>query len=137
SNRFSFWATLGCHKCALKGRAVAEASRADGAIPVLTDDERQRLLDSCQVSRNSALYTIAILALSTGARRGELLSLHWSDVDLKRGMLTFRKTKNGETRAVPLTGYALDVLTKHTKIRGHNTTLVFPDRTGRRPAGLL
>src|SRR5262249_43557929 len=56
----------------------------------------------------------------------------WSDVDLKRGMLTFRKSKNGETRAVPLTGYALDMLTQHAKIRRLDTTLVFPERTGTR-----
>jgi hypothetical protein len=34
SNRFSFRATLGCHKYAMKERAVAEASRGDGARPV-------------------------------------------------------------------------------------------------------
>src|SRR5262249_38679388 len=34
SNRCSFWAPLGCHKCTLKERAVTEASRADGARPV-------------------------------------------------------------------------------------------------------
>jgi len=117
-------------------RKVSKPKEPRGRVRFLSEDERQRLLDSCQVSRNSSLYTIVVLALSTGARRGELLSLHWSDVDLKRGMLTFRKTKNGETRAVPVTGYALDVLAHHTKSRRHNTTLVFPDRTGRRPAGI-
>ena len=62
-----------------------------------------------------------------------MLSLHWSDVDFKRGMLTFRETKNGETRSVPLTGYALEVLTTHAKVRRLDTTLVFPDGTGTRP----
>jgi len=108
-------------------RKITKPKEPRGRVRFLSEDERQRLLESCQMSRNSSLYIIVVLALSTGARRGELLSLHWSDVDLRRGMLTFRKTKNGETRAVPLTGYALDVLTKHTKIRRHNTTLVFPD----------
>src|SRR5262249_21977397 len=117
-------------------RKVSKSKEPRGRVRFLSEDERQRLLESCQVSRNSSLYTLVVLALSTGARRGELLSLHWSDVDLKRGMLTFCKTKNGETRAVPLTGYALDVLAHHTKIRRHNTTLVFPDRTGRRPVGI-
>jgi integrase len=74
-----------------------------------------------------------ILALSTGARKGELLSLHWSDIDLKRGILTFRETKNGETRAVPVPGYALTVLTQHTKIRRFDTSLVFPNSTGEKP----
>ncbi len=59
---------------------------------------------------------VVVLALATGARRGELLSLRWSDVDLKRDVLTFRETKNGETRAVPLTGYDLDVLTQYAKV---------------------
>jgi integrase len=53
----------------------------------LADDERERLLNACD--------TIVVVALSTGARRGELLNLRWSDVDLKRGTLTFRETKNG------------------------------------------
>ena len=65
-----------------------------------------------------------------------MLSLHWADVDVKRGMLTFRKTKNGETRTVPLTGYALDVLAHHTTIHRLDTTLVFPDRTGTRPMSI-
>ena len=117
-------------------RQVSKPKEPRGRVRFLSEEERQRLLDACQVSRNSALYTIVILVLSTGARRGELLSLHWSDVDSKRGILTFRKTKNGEARAVSLTGYALDVFAHHTKIRRHNTTLVFPDRTGRRPVGI-
>ena len=115
---------------------VSKPKEPRGRVRFLSEDERQRLLDSCQISWNSALYTIVVLALSTGARRGELLSLHWSDVDLRRGMLTFRKTKNGETRAVPLTGYALDVLTQHAKIRRLDTTLVFPERTGTRPMSI-
>jgi integrase len=57
-------------------------------------------------------------------------------VDLKRGVLTFRETKNGETRVVPLTGYACDVFTQHTKIRRLDTTLVFPSRTGKKPLGI-
>jgi integrase len=51
-------------------------------------------------------------------------------------MLTFRKTKNGETRAVPLTGYALDVFTQHIKVRRLNTRLVFPNRTGTQPMSI-
>ena len=42
-------------------------------------------------------------ALQTGARRGELLSLRWADVDMKARMLTFRQTNNGDSRTVPIT----------------------------------
>jgi len=117
-------------------RKVSRPKNPRGRVRFLSDEERQRLLDACKVSRNTYLYTIVILALSTGARRGELLSLHWADVDLKRAVLTFRETKNGETRSVPLTGYALDVLTTHAKVRRLDTTLVFPNNTGTQPASI-
>jgi integrase len=108
-------------------RKVRKPKETRGRVRFLSDEERQRLLNACRVSSNSHLYTVVVLALSTGARRGELLNLHWSDVALKRGTLTFRETKNGETRSVPVTGYALEVLTKHAKIRRVDTTLVFPN----------
>jgi integrase len=48
------------------------------------------------------LRPLALAALHTGARRGELVSLTWEDVDLDRGLVTFRNTKNGEDRVVAL-----------------------------------
>jgi integrase len=115
---------------------VRKPKEPRGRIRFLSDEERQGLLQTCKVSRNPYLYTVVVLALSTGARKGELLHLTWADVDLKRGMLTFRKTKNGETRAVPLTGYALDGLAQHAKIRRRDISLVFPNNTGTRPLGI-
>ena len=40
-----------------------------------------------------------------GPRRGELLSLEWPDVDMKRREFTWRETKNGEARTVPRKAY--------------------------------
>jgi integrase len=117
-------------------RKVSKSKEPRGRVRFLADDERERLLAACQTSRNKHLYAITVLALATGARRGELLNLRWSDVDVKRGTLTFHQTKNGERRAVPLTGYALDVLTQHAKRRRLDTPFVFPDSTGTRPVGI-
>jgi integrase len=114
-------------------RKVCKPKEPRGRVRFLSDDERQRLLAACERSRNPYLYMLVILALATGARYGELMHLHWSDVDLRRGTLTFRDTKNGETRTVPLTGYAHDRLQQHTMVRRLDTTLVFPDTTGKRP----
>jgi len=107
-----------------------------GRVRFLSDEERTHLLTACRGSHNPYLYTVVVLALSTGARRGELLTLRWSDVDLKRKMLTFRETKNGETRSVPLAGNGFAVLAQHAKVRRLNTALVFPDHTGTRPLGI-
>ena len=117
-------------------RKVRKPKEPRGRVRFLSDEERQKLLESCKESRSTYLYTIVVLALSTGARKGELLSLHWRDVDLKRGMLIFRDTKNGETRSVPLTGYGLESMKKHAKIRRLDTTLVFPSDTGTQPASI-
>jgi integrase len=74
----------------------------------LTPDEIRRLRDVC---RGDWTFALVELALSTGARRGELLALQWADVDLMQAVLTISKSleqtdcglrikspKNGKTR---------------------------------------
>jgi integrase len=70
-----------------------------------------------------------MMALSTGMRRGELLGLRWSEVDLDRGLARLIDTKNGEARAVTLT----PTVRARLKDRKPKTGLVFhapgePDR---------
>ena len=103
-------------------------------VRYLTDAERPRLLAACQASSNLHLYPLVMLALSTGARKMELLSLTWPQVDIGRALITFWQTKNGEPRSVPLTGPALEVIRAHAKVVRLDTPLVFPRVDGRRPA---
>jgi len=70
-------------------RKVTRPRVSRGRVRFLSDQERHQLLEACQASRNPYLHTVVVLALATGARRGELLSLRWPDVDLERGTLTF------------------------------------------------
>ncbi len=97
-----------------------------GRVRFLSDDERERLLKACKESPNQLLYPCVILALSTGMRQAELMELKWSDVSLKDGYLILYKTKNGDTRRVPLSGLALSILQEHAKIRRIDTPLLFP-----------
>lgn len=92
------------------------------------DGERTRLLKACQASDNPYLYTVVILALSTGMRRGEVMGLTWDDVDLHQGRITLYETKNGEIRVVPLVGKALDLLIEHSRVRNLKTSLLFPGK---------
>jgi integrase len=115
---------------------VRKPKEPRGRVRFLTDDERERLFAACKVSRNQYLYLIVVLAISTGARRGELLSLRWPDVDLKRCTLTFQETKNGERRAVPCTGHALDLLKQHAEGKRLDISLVFPNATGKKPLSI-
>jgi integrase len=78
---------------------VGKAKEPDGRVRYLTADERQALLDGA----NDRLKLYIEVALQTGARRAELMRLRWADVDMKTRIVTFRKTKNGRDRSVPMT----------------------------------
>jgi integrase len=56
--------------------------------------------------REPALAVVVLLAIATGARKGELLGLRWRDVDWARQQLVFHHTKNHERRTVPVRGEA-------------------------------
>ena len=111
-------------------RKVRQLAEPRGRVRFLSAGERDNLLATCK-AHSGALHLIAVLALSTGARRGEILNLRWSDVDMQRGMLTFHETKNGERRSAPLTGFAADQLRTHGKVRRMDTDYVFPGVNGR------
>jgi integrase len=70
-----------------------------------TVDEAATFLNAAKAAgpQPSAFYT---LALDTGARRGGLAALRWSDVDLNAGKLTIRRTllKAGRSRCWLLIG---------------------------------
>ncbi len=87
---------------------IRRKSESRGRTRFLTDDERMALLDACGKSEWAPLRTLVLLAITTGARRGELIRLKWADVDLKKGRAVLRETKNDEPRMLPLAGRALE-----------------------------
>lgn len=76
----------------------------------LSKAEWKKLEAECRASRNAYLWPAVEIAVETGMRQGELLGLKWKDVDQKRKLVMLHDTKNGETRAVPLSPRALTVL---------------------------
>jgi len=89
-----------------------------GRVRFLSDDERAALLEACKGSENPHIYNVVVVALSTGARKMEILKLKWQDVDLNRGQIIFHETKNGDRRVAPLKGYALDLIKSQARING-------------------
>lgn len=95
-----------------------------GRIRFLNESEKNRLLEACKKSNSSCLYPIVVLALSTGMRKGEILSLQWENIDIGKGAILLQTTKNGERRLVPLVGLSHELL---KKIQSESETkLVFP-----------
>lgn len=109
-------------------RKVTKPREPRGRVRFLSDDERSRLLQACKESTNPYLYTVAVLALSTGMRQGEIKSLTWDDVDLNQGRAILHETKNGERRAVAITGHALELLRELGKVRRIDCNLLFPGK---------
>ena len=80
-----------------------------GRVRYLTDDEENSL--SGALSSDADRQRLTVL-LHTGLRKSEFLGLRWQDVDLKAGVLTIPRSKNGETRHVPMTSTVRQTLGK-------------------------
>jgi integrase len=118
-------------------RKVKNPQLPRGRVRFLSDDERERLLIACRESVNPQLYICVVLALSTGMRKAELMSLEWTDLNLKDGYLILEETKNGQRRRVPLSGLGLELLKEHGKVRRLDTALLFPGlKDPKKPVGL-
>ena len=95
---------------------VRREREPDGRIRFLSPAERTALLEACRESKSKWLYLVVILALSTGMRQGEIMSLTWSQIDVAGKKITLLKTKNNQIRVVPLVGLAAGLLDQHSKV---------------------
>ena len=86
---------------------VKKLKEAEGRNRTLSPDECSRLLAACAKSANKLLLPFVILALTTGARSGELLDLQWNSVDLENGLIHLKSTKNGRPRVLAIVGDVL------------------------------
>jgi integrase len=93
----------------------------------LSIEECGRLLDGCGVDHMRGIITVA---LHTGMRLGEILSLKLPDIDFVTGVLTIQNSKNGESRHIPMDS-TVTALFKQTP-KQSNSDYVFPSPTGER-----
>jgi integrase len=68
----------------------------------LSFEEEEQLL-AVLTGRLAHLRAIVIVALDTGLRRRELLSLERAQVDFRLGIINVKRTKSGKGRTVPMT----------------------------------
>ena len=135
-------------KLAVEQRLIAR-NPADGcALPKAEHKEMQtlpveQLTSFLREAKDSGVFALYYIDLTTGLRRGELLGLKWSDIDLEKGDLRVQrqigridgkiiemplKTKNAY-RTLPLSADAIDVLMQQRRKTG-NSEWVFPSPTG-------
>jgi integrase len=75
------------------------------------------------------LQEIIVFALH-GMRRGEILKLQWSHVDLARRTLTILEQKNGAPDTLPVSDTAMAVLQARAAVRTNSTDAVFVNGAG-------
>jgi integrase len=104
--------------------AVEPPTPAPVEMRALTGAESIQLL---QAAEGTPLFLPVVLGSATGMRRGEICALKWEDVDVKRGVVTVRrsleetraglvfkspKTRKGQ-RTFSLPDFAVEVLVRH------------------------
>mgnify|MGYP000914589707 CR=1 FL=1 len=107
------------HPC----RSIERRAENNEKTRFLSDDERKRLLLACSSATWPRLYVLVLMALTTGARKGELMGLKWGDIDFDRTVASISVTKNGDPRLLPLVP---SVVTELQRFKAGPTVLVFP-----------
>jgi integrase len=102
----------------VKGRLTTEP---EGRVRWITPEEAERLITAAGQARKLAgLDDFVVVALHTGMRKGELLGLEWSRVDLQGRTIQLESihTKAGKRRRIPLSERAREALLRRWAVRG-------------------
>jgi integrase len=100
------------------GNGLAEANPIIGTLKPQDAEPRSRVLTDEELaaiwraSGDDAYGRVIKLLILTGARRGEVGGMRWSELDLDRGIWTIppQRTKNKRQHVVPLMPSSLDVI---------------------------
>lgn len=111
------------YKNPVRAESVSRFAENPSKDRFLTEVEQSRLLAAAGRSSQQRFYLLVLMALTTGMRKGELLGLRWSDIDLKVRAAYLGQTKNGKPRYAPLTQPVVVELMKH---RAGPEARVFP-----------
>lgn len=135
-------------KLAQEQKLIIKDPTAGCALPKVEKKEMktlpvEQLASFLREARESGVFELYYLDLATGLRRGELLGLKWTDIDLEKGELQVKrqvvriegkiveaplKTKNAY-RTLPLAEDVTAILKQQRKKAG-NSPWVFPSPTG-------
>jgi len=73
---------------------------------ILSPEEARRLIECA----GPGIRPVLIVALNTGMRRGEILSLKWADVDFGKSFILIEDSKSGRSRKVPMNEFVYKTL---------------------------
>lgn len=85
---------------------------------VISNEEEEKLLLACKISKTKFLYHFVMIALYTGMRYSEVLDIKWTNVSLQQRSIKLYKTKNNETREIPIIDKLVPVIEELKEITG-------------------
>lgn len=106
---------------------IKKPSAGKGRDRRLSFEEEEALLKAASNYSNPMAIWIIRLAIETGMRKGEILSVRKRHIDLRRRVIHLPDTKNNDARDVPMTKAAVAVLSEALRnpLRPISTDLVF------------
>ena len=93
-------------------------------IKPLGPDDARALLAAARGSRYELAY---ILGLNLGLRRGEILGLRWSDIDLEKGSLRVSQSMQRLKTGSDARGHKSELRASETKSDGSRRTITLPE----------
>lgn len=79
---------------------------------------------------DSGIRDYLYICLFTGARRGNVLSMRWQDIDLDLGIWRIPRTKSGDSHTLPLPSAVLSILNERVKHRSCDWVFSGKGKTG-------
>lgn len=110
-------------------KSVKQAKEPNGCTRFLSEEEIPRLLQAAQAAPWPRMYLLVLMALTTAARRSELMGLRWADIDFTKRTASLHTSKNGEPRTLPLTDAVIVELERWREV-GAGHVFRHPDRPG-------
>lgn len=98
-------------------RSIKKPSPGRRKNRYFTIEEITKIHDLCAASNSSCIQPIFTIALHTGMRRGEILSLRWEYIDFDEKEIHIPTSKTGEPRDIAMTGDVHKALS-HLAING-------------------
>ncbi|MBI5273069.1 MAG: site-specific integrase [Chlamydiia bacterium] len=105
---------------------VRKPKSPPGRVRYLSREELSKIIDACKRSQNEDLCLIFLIALTTGARKSEILGLKGKDIDLENRVFLLFDTKNGDNRVLPMSDQVFEIM-QHRSVE--ESGFIFPSPT--------
>lgn len=97
-------------------RAVSVRKEKNKRKVFLSPEQAGKLLEAARGSPWPKLYLLVLMGITTGARRGTLESLRWSEIDFDKRMISVARTKNSDPIVLTPPPAVIEELRRHRQV---------------------